>query len=186
MGKSNKNNIVFEKNYNSSQYWINSYAELNQSALIIWHSCYGKTISKTFKKKGFLNHKLAAKIFPMLAGLSLELLLKACVVEKDKVYGQWKGNHSLLELANKLNIRFTSKEKLLLEIYTTYIRWYGKYPVPWTKSEYLNKNYLFEADTVVRKSGNLISLQNKGSAYDIQKYLKLNRKIWNKYCELRK
>ena len=75
----------------------------------------------------------------MNAGLSIELLLKAIIVENEN--GEFKcipKTHDLCKLADKAKLSQpqNSKVKKVLKTLTKYIVWRGKYPVPITEKQY--------------------------------------------------
>jgi hypothetical protein len=83
----------------------------------------------------------------MLAGMSVEVMLKAIlitmpgvydiIVDKKKNLPEWKKNlrntlysHNLVNLAKESNIPFTPEQHMTAEMLTKYIVWRGRYVVP--------------------------------------------------------
>lgn len=77
--------------------------------------------------KGFSIGIATAGIGPMMWGMSLEMLFKACLVADGKKPPQ---NHDLDQLAGLAGIAFDEKDTKLLKLLSHYIYWVGRYPVP--------------------------------------------------------
>lgn len=127
-------------------YWHNKADNLHASAAILWASYDDK-----FKKEisSFLNcskeYDIKISTFPvyvMLCGLALELSLKSILAFKKNV----TSGHKLDSLIMKCEIPVNENEIGILKIYSEYVFWVGKYPIPlnseaFEKFSSLNKKY---------------------------------------------
>ena len=148
----------FEKKKKLSIYWYNKASDLNISAKILWEGMD--------KSNSFIN-----PVYKMICGMSLELLFKAIIIQKEKVLND--KTHNLITLSKEAEVQFSDKEKGLLEILSEAIIWYGRYPVP-KKEEHFNKlNKLYDRHMFDKeKMGNMTISKPNGS---------LN---WDSYCNL--
>jgi hypothetical protein len=175
-------NNRFERSKRLSQYWYNRASDLHASAVVLWYSFAG-TRELAFSGKelglgsGFNLSAAIPPVFQMVSGLSLELLLKACIVRKDGIDSSIPKTHSLLRLASIVKLKLTEKEKYIFEVYSLYITWQGKYPVPKNLKEY---EQAIKAD---RKMWRPINAKSK----ILRKYIHLDfetyEKLWNKSFE---
>ncbi len=105
----------YERRGQSDLWWYNKAIDLRGGAAAIWDA------------------KQKQEVFALNAGLSLELLLKAYWVfytTKDFKEVSSKG-HNLIKIAQETDIfgLLDIHQKALLEIFSEYIYWVGKYPV---------------------------------------------------------
>lgn len=70
--------------------------------------------------------EINSDIFAMLAGQSLEVLLKGILKGLQDGYPK---HHKLVDLWERTGIPLSDDERTLLEILTEYVTWAGKYPV---------------------------------------------------------
>lgn len=80
-------------------------------------------MSSQFSLKGAL-----ARTIGLNAGLSLELFLKACVVERHGELPSKQFHHRLRDIASAGGVIFNAQELEKLDILTEFIYWAGKYP----------------------------------------------------------
>lgn len=123
----------FERRRNEPNYWYNKSSDLRAAAGVIWCSMetdVGKRVADHLGfGVGFDMGVACHPVFPMMCGLSLELVYKAlCVVQRI----DFRLNHNLLELADKAGIQIKDGQKSILQLYTSSVYWYGKYPTPST------------------------------------------------------
>lgn len=122
----------------SGNWWLNKAEYLHHSSKLLWFSEEIQNhfddedkdeidLSDNFKWKEIKNH-----VFPMLAGLSLEVLLKGIIVTKDNgSLDNVDDHHKLINLIDDAGVKYIVKdhEEKLLETFTKYSIWAGKYPV---------------------------------------------------------
>ena len=124
--------------------------------------------SKLKLRKDFNLDTATWTIFPMMCGLSLELLYKSICIAKKAAF---KENHNLTKLANSAGLEYSATQNALLKIYTESIIWHGKYPVPkenqknlLTELANLKKEHLF--DKVSLPSDLPIYAPNRNSSFE--------------------
>jgi len=117
-----------------SVFWATSAFELHVTARILWESYDGASsfpeerlrrlhVSSQYALKGSL-----ARTIGLNAGLSLELFLKACVVERHGELPNQQFHHRLRDIALAGGVIFNTEELEKLDILTEFIYWAGKYP----------------------------------------------------------
>lgn len=76
----------------------------------------------------------------MCLGLSIELAIKAVLIERDPdiidVFNKFV-SHDLVKLAKKAEIPIDDKETKLLDNLHEMVKWGGKYPIPVTKNAWI-------------------------------------------------
>jgi hypothetical protein len=96
----------FDRRKNTPQYWYNKASDLRASAGAVWHC--GKAYDKAEIAEGLgfgtgFDMGIATHaVFPMLCGLSLELLFKAICIKGGMVPGT---SHNLLALAGSAGVK---------------------------------------------------------------------------------
>src|SRR5258708_4430497 len=116
------------------QYWYNHASDLRAGAFVLWHSFSDVKVSKVINGESiglgpwFSLGAALPGVYKMLAGLSLELLLKACIVKRDGDDSRVPTKHDLIELAKVAGFKPTPQEKNILKILSLYSVWLGKYP----------------------------------------------------------
>jgi hypothetical protein len=160
---------------NLSVYWHNKSSDLHAGAGVTWHALNNDD-SNDFSSLGFgVGFRMGAAlpiVYRMLCGMSIELALKAIVVEKG---GEPKLTHNLNELARTAGVSYTKEQSKLLEILTEAIYWHGKYPVPtkendWNRTIDLTREHLFDQEEL-GNSGLMVYRGN--SALDWESYVEL-------------
>lgn len=121
----------FDRRKNTPQYWYNKASDLRASAGAVWH-CMGAPDKAEIATKlglgpGFDMGIATAPVFPMLCGLSLELLFKAICVKGGVAFAN---THNLMTLAGSAGISLPPELVPFVKIFTESIIWSGKYPVP--------------------------------------------------------
>jgi hypothetical protein len=113
--------------------------------------------------------------FALNAGLSLELIFKSILAKKDIRIPQGIDGHDLSALSEKAGLKFTSNQKLTLELLTEAVVWSGRYPAP--KKEQRWDDYqdrIFEAHVVRQTVGNVSSARaNPGTFPNWENYSKI-------------
>ncbi|MGT2458698.1 hypothetical protein ACU4GI_38465 [Cupriavidus basilensis] len=126
----------YERRKRIPQYWFNKAADLHGSAGALWYCSHGEREKEAAKALGFppgYSIGIAANAtFPMLCGLSLELIYKAICGAKGLDIPR---GHDLKSLANKAGVPLKTDEEGLLQLLTEHIYWFGKYPVPLEKDQ---------------------------------------------------
>lgn len=141
----------FEFRKKTHQYWYNKSNDLRASAGALWFAMRDSdnNIAEHLKLgSGFSMGIACYPVFPMLCGLSLEVLYKAICVRKDI---KFKSTHNLIILAKDAQIDITDEESKFLKFFTESIIWNGKYPVPSDKQKHeydklteLHYDFLFD------------------------------------------
>lgn len=117
-----------------SVYWSTSAFELKVTSLILWEkydsadSMTDTDLSKYDVPSTYLFKGTLARTIGLNCGLSIELFLKACIIEKLGNLPKSLMLHNLSNLAEKAGVIFSSTEIDRLNILTEYITWAGKYP----------------------------------------------------------
>ncbi|HLK11078.1 MAG TPA: hypothetical protein VKW76_06840 [Candidatus Binatia bacterium] len=85
--------------------------------------------AETLWNQYFIDDASGRRLGPvmLLAGLTIELLLKGLAVGRQKAAPR---THDLLELAEVAGLQLRPPEEELLERLTVFVRWAGRYPVP--------------------------------------------------------
>lgn len=131
----------FEYRKQIPQYWLNKSSDLRASAGVIWYCIHSEQSASIAQElnfgEGFSLEVATSPTFPMLCGLSLELMYKAiCVIKKT----DFVKIHFLLKLAGLAGVNLTKQDEGLLEILTESVIWDGKYPVPLDKNKVAFEN----------------------------------------------
>ncbi|WP_437889795.1 HEPN domain-containing protein [Phytobacter sp. V91] len=109
-------------------HWFNRASDLRASAHVLWLTMESKDIQKAMGYGGGFSLGVACyPVYHMLCGLSLELILKAVIVQKGLTS---PNTHNLNQLASEAGAKAEGGRKELLKFYTSAILWTGRYPVP--------------------------------------------------------
>lgn len=113
--------------------------------------------------------------FAFNAALSLELVLKTILVQRDVDFPNSKGGHDLIALAKKASISFTNNQQRTLEMLTVTICWSGRYPVPNTEREWNEYHDVTSKPHIIRTTvGNVSStFANRDTFPNWENYLKI-------------
>jgi hypothetical protein len=122
----------------SWQAWASNASILRESAHVLWKIVESENIriqsmgDDAIGQYFDLEHKHTAM---MLMGMSLEALLKGCLIVKNpklvdhQRIGKLK-THNLVDLFKRALITLNEYEKKYCNTLTDYIRWEGRYPIP--------------------------------------------------------
>ncbi len=134
-------NELFDRRKRLSVYWHNKASDLRASAGVLWVSMHGTDELFVAEKLGFppgFSFSIACgPVYYMLCGMSLELLLKAVIVDRGI---EPKATHDLVELSQAVSINLTQTQIGLFRILSEAIIWEGRYPVP-KQERYLQNLY---------------------------------------------
>lgn len=153
---------VYKKQFDMRQetpaYWHNKSHDLLISARIIW---------KAMRENRGLEINCWAT-YKMLMGISFELLFKAHCVGAGIRFAPI---HDLVMLARTANFSTTNEENQILKIFSEYIIWDGKYPVP-KRAQHLESYWKNESNVLndTLDFENLIPIWRKYSDLFIEKY----------------
>jgi hypothetical protein len=117
-----------------SVYWSTSAFELKVTSMVLWEkydasdSMPASHISKYDVPSAYLFKGTLARTIGLNSGLSIELFLKACIIESLGNLPKKFMMHDLCKLAKRAGVIFSSVEIERLEVLTEYITWAGKYP----------------------------------------------------------
>lgn len=117
----------FQRKRTALLYYVNCAERMREAAQLVWNG-----------GKGPLD------VFGMLAGLSLELLLKGTLMGLQE---DFPNHHKLAALCDRAGISLSTSDRIFLEILTEYVTWAAKYPAALDEvvmargEEILNKQY---------------------------------------------
>jgi len=113
-------------------HWRNRAADLKASAGALWHAM-GSQAEVIALELGYYpgySMKVACRpVYHMLCGLSLELIMKAVLVQRATEQKQVE-IHFLHKLHQLLGLKLDSERKQLLDFYEASVVWAGRYPTP--------------------------------------------------------
>lgn len=127
----------FERRKRTPQYWCNKSSDLRAAAGAVWYCMRKDNEHKVVEElelgDGFSMAIAALPVFPMLCGLSLELMYKAVCVAKRV---NFKNEHNLQNLCRLAEVQATDEDFKFLQLFTESVVWDGKYPVPTEKRKH--------------------------------------------------
>lgn len=120
---------VYERRKSVSTYYMNNASDLRTGALVSWSAIHdGKILPEDI---GFgPGWSFSASLYPvfnLLAGLSIELILKATAKILDRPD---QHHHRLTQLCDHVGLPLTEDHAAILDILTEAIYWQSRYPVP--------------------------------------------------------
>lgn len=122
---------LFERRKKLSVFWYNKSSDLRASAGVLWASINDSEQATAAEKLGFppsFSFSIACRpVYHMLCGMSLELLLKAVLVDRGI---EPKATHNLVDLSQAAAIALTNTQTGLFRILSDASIWEGRYPVP--------------------------------------------------------
>lgn len=125
----------YERRKTLSIYWYNKASDLRGSAAALWDAMGSGDKDETAERMGLgsgFSFGIACwPVYRMLCGMSIELILKASLVERNI---EPKHTHQLVDLAEQARVVLTDKEIDVLRLLSGSIVWEGRYPAP--KSEF--------------------------------------------------
>ena len=108
------------------------------------------------------------RIFAMLAGLSIEILLKGILLGLQEKFPY---NHKLFDLCTCAGIEVCNDDKIILQSLTEHVEWASKYPAPQDESKWLFASSVFDSQR--RQSGNLAQYYIQEREISLDNYLRL-------------
>lgn len=173
----------FKRRRRTPQYWCNKSSDLRAAAGAVWYCMRKENELKVVEElklgQGFSIGVAAFPVFPMLCGLSLELMYKAICVAKDT---DFKSNHNLPNLCKSAEVSATEDDLLFLELLTESIIWHGKYPVPSEKHKHALKRLNELWDTVLTEEVREIE-SLKVKRYNGRLNWHTFNDLWGKACD---
>ena len=142
---------LFERKHNGLLNYWNRAEDLHKAALVIHDS-----------------DQMLFRVFPMLIGLSIELLLKGILLGLQEKFPL---HHKLLDLSNCAGIEILDDDNILLNSLTQHVYWASKYPAPKDKTEWNDAWKIFDRQR--RPSGNLAQLDIQARSINRDNYLRL-------------
>jgi hypothetical protein len=126
---------VYERRKSVSTYYMNNANDLRSGALVIWSAIYdGKLAAEDVGlSRGWSFSASLHPVFNLLAGLSIELILKATAKILERPDEQ---HHRLVRLCENVGLMLTEDHVAILEILTQEIYWESRYPVPRNAEEW--------------------------------------------------
>ncbi|MDM3452601.1 MULTISPECIES: hypothetical protein [Enterobacteriaceae] len=143
-------------------HWFNRASDLKASAHVLWLTMQSDSLQKEMGYGGGFSLKVACHpVYEMLCGLALELILKAVIVQKNKLV---PNSHNLNHLASMADIKINKTTADLLKFYTEVIIWSGRYPVPRDcDDEKLTDYWKLVSNTLTERVGKVGTLQIRRS-----------------------
>lgn len=120
---------VYQRRKSISTYYVNNANDLRTGALVIWSAIHDGKLSPqdVGLGQGWSFSASLHPVFRLLAGLSIELLLKATakiLARSDQTH------HRLTELFDHVGISINEDHAAILENLTEEIYWQSRYPAP--------------------------------------------------------
>lgn len=185
----------FQRSERLSAYWYNKAQDL-LGAVLILAAAQEKDGSGDFKAadlglwESYRFSIALPPVFALNAGLALELLLKSAIVKRDNgpenVPTNGAKGHSLTFLSKELQVVLSDDDAAVLEGFSIYIHWMGRYPVPKSRQVW---DYAYRVLERLRKRVPLgptptvmISTQNSRRTLNKENFLRL----WNTFSEVYK
>jgi hypothetical protein len=169
----------FARRRDISMYYWNHASDLNAGALVVWNAYAGKEGAPTPQSlglgQGFSFMASLGPVFALLAGLSLELSLKATTKIVDRPL---KATHRLNELRGNIGISVSADQRVILDILTDHIYWRSRYPVPRKEADWLKSMELFNKAWKRPKKGSLFSAPNEKRVINLENY----EALWKKFA----
>jgi hypothetical protein len=119
-----------EKVQRESIFWFASAGELHLAAKLLWDAYDSPDSRITIYSNNMGLHLKSAmpRTFTMNAGLSIELALKACIIQRFKKLSKEQYTHNLLFLKNEAGLILDKNQQDKVTILTEFISWAGRYP----------------------------------------------------------
>jgi hypothetical protein len=141
----------FKRKRTGLLYYLNCAEELNSGALLIWE-----------------HDQRLRKVFAMLAGLSIELLLKGIMIGLQE---DFPAHHRLADLCDQAGITVDENDRLILQALSEHIYWASKYPAPLNEQQMERTREILEQQ--YRRSGNLANLHIPEKEIGLANYKRL-------------
>jgi hypothetical protein len=197
----------YERAKNLSVYWTNRANDFHASALVTWEAMDRNSSEFIINKlgEGFKLGIALPPVFSYLCATSLELILKACLIElrfKQELINMFKSTnkktiyqdevnfeleqgfftHDLCKLSKDINLALTNKEQILIKILTNVLYWHGKYPIPKNKKIYSEFSSILDGCMVGSERLEKTGSKLRGKTFDPEICLNLDNyeKIWLK------
>jgi hypothetical protein len=149
-------------------YWERHASELHAAACYLWNSEQQKRGVNVVKEAGVPECEgdfiKVERVFRMLFGMALELLLKSTLVRIGK---EPNGGHDLLLLGNSLNLKISMKDRKILQVLSQSISWEGRYPVPNKEVAYDLTHDLMTEIATTRVPGSRIDIRKPNKELDL-------------------
>lgn len=162
-----KLSLVEERNH--PNHWYNRSSDLHASARVLWLAMHGALNEQEGEKvhpTGFSYSIACYPVYFMLCGLSLEVIIKALLVQSGLNLDQIK-THKFDKLLQLLNQPTDKKTRKLLLLYEAKVVWEGRYPVPNNASDQgLKDHWKLSSEVLtspVHKFGTLEMRQSNGA-----------------------
>lgn len=164
----------YERRKKTSMCWFNKSSDLRASAAAVWMSIEpdlsNRIVGECRLGGGFVMGAAVVPVFRMLCGMSMELIFKAVIVEREQAVNE--SHHDLLFHASMAGLSYSERERRLLKILTHSIAWAGRYPTPTPKK----KDHMEEYSRLI--DDNLYDRVPLGSTTILQPNRSLN---WNSF-----
>jgi HEPN domain-containing protein len=154
-----------------SNYWVNRAVAHNKATLSLFRT-------QESRKSG-----LKDPCF-LLAGLSIELLIKAILVKTNQKFEVADANHKLSNLLKKTKIELDEDQQVTIKFFEESILWLSKYPAPKNKK---NKEFDLEQLFFQKSTKSLFRPRsaNEKSWPSRKNYVKIWQKLVKIYFEIK-
>lgn len=128
--QASKPSLVDERNH--PNHWFNRSADLHASARVLWLAMNGALDGEdkdAGQSRGYSYAVACNPVYYMLCGLSLELIMKALLIQNGVAPDNIK-THKFERLLQLLNHSVDKKTRKLLQFYEAMAVWEGRYPTP--------------------------------------------------------
>jgi len=146
----------FSRRFNSLMYYSNYADELHEAALLVGNA-----------------KLIPGNVFCLLAGLSIELLLKGILLG---LQGKFPKSHQIQDLSLLSGISSTDDDLIILQSMSEYVSWASKYPTPKDEQSWHSAVELFGKQR--RTSGKLSSYIISEREINMDNY----ERFWEKYA----
>ncbi|AZL70108.1 hypothetical protein [Pseudomonas oryziphila] len=134
-------------------HWQNRASDLLASAGALWHAMGSQdaAIAQALGYRSGYSMKVACwPVYHMLCGLSLELIMKAVLVQRATPQKEVE-THVLHRLHRMLDLDLDEERKQILDFYEASVMWAGRYPTPRNPTDEKLLNYYDLASKVLTK-----------------------------------
>lgn len=168
-------------------HWLNRASDLLASAGALWHAMGAEdtAIAQALGYgKGFSMKVACWPVYHMLCGLSLELIMKAVLVQRATPQKDVE-THVLHRLHQMLDLDLDEERKQILDFYEASVMWAGRYPTPRNPTdEKLLSHYDLESRVLTKPapidSPGTLKFRVSSNTTDLDQFSSL----WREYANL--
>ena len=141
-GKSRSFNVLdlYERRQKSSAYFSTRASDMHAGAVVIWHACQtpvsfdpDREAQRLGLGEGFFLGVALPPVFALLAGLSIELQIKAVARLLDL---ENQKHHRIADLSKHVGITLSSEHAVFADALSEYVYWASRYPTPRNETQF--------------------------------------------------